>query len=76
MLDTPAAAPYAGGVNDPDAVERPERGPENIATYGSDCVAEVIRALGIPYVVRPVLHARSPPGQRHRPLRPGHGDRY
>ena len=50
MLDTPAAAPDAGGVNDPDAVERPERGPENTATYGSDCVAEVIRALGIPYV--------------------------
>ncbi len=46
MLDTPGI----GRVNDPDAVERPEAGPDDVRTFGSDCVAEVIRALDIPYV--------------------------
>ena len=46
--------PHGMGVNDPGAVERPEPGPgsNNGAgkTYGSDRVADTIRALGIPYV--------------------------
>ena len=42
--------PAHEGVNDPNAVEQPEAGPEETRTFGSDCVAEVIRALGIPYV--------------------------
>ena len=46
MLNTPGA----GRENDPDSVERPEPGPPGGATYGSDCVADVIRALGIPFV--------------------------
>ncbi len=36
--------------NDPDSVERPEAGEPGTATYGSDRVAEALRALGIPYV--------------------------
>ena len=36
-------------VNDPDAVERPAPG-EPGKTYGSDRIADTIRALGIPYV--------------------------
>jgi len=46
MLDTPGA----GRTNDPDSVERPEPGAPGGARYGSDTVAEVIRALGIPFV--------------------------
>lgn len=46
MLDVPGA----GRVNDPDSVERPEPGAQGGARYGSDIVAEVIRALGIPFV--------------------------
>ena len=46
MLD----APGAGRGNDPGSVERPEPGKPGDAFYGSDCVAEVIRALGIPFV--------------------------
>ncbi len=46
MLD----APGASRVNDPDSVERPEPGPPGGARYGSDTVADVIRALGIPYI--------------------------
>ena len=45
-----ADAPGAGRENDPDGVERPEAGPPSDARYGSDTVADVIRALGIPYV--------------------------
>jgi len=43
-------APGAGRGNDPGSVERPEPGKPGGAFYGSDCVAEVIRALGIPFV--------------------------
>ncbi len=39
-----------GRENDPDSVERPEPGSPNSAHYGSDSVAEMIRALGIPFV--------------------------
>ncbi len=46
MLD----APNAGRVNDPDSIERPEPGAPGGAYYGSDIVADVIRALGIPFV--------------------------
>lgn len=46
MLD----APNAGRVNDPDSVEQPEPGAPGGACYGSDIVADVIRALGIPFV--------------------------
>jgi len=46
MLD----APGAGRGNDPGSVEHPEPGKPGDAFYGSDCVAEVIRALGIPFV--------------------------
>lgn len=42
--------PDAGRGNDPDSVERPEPGKPGGAFYGSDCVAETIRALGIPFV--------------------------
>ncbi len=38
------------GPNDPDAVERPEPGPEGGKRFGSDRVADTIRALRIPYV--------------------------
>ena len=41
----------AGGLpNDPDAVERPEAGADDGRVFGSDCVAETIRALGIPFI--------------------------
>ncbi len=42
--------PEAHRDNDPDAVERPEPGQPGGASYGSDCVADVLRALGIPFV--------------------------
>ncbi len=37
-------------TNDPDTVERPEAGGGDGQVFGSDCVAETIRALGIPYI--------------------------
>jgi len=37
-------------VNDPDAIERPVESRANGQFFGSDCVAETIRALGIPFV--------------------------
>ncbi len=43
-------APGAGRVNDPDSVERPQPGKPGGTLYGSDCVAEVLRALDIPYI--------------------------
>ncbi len=49
MLETPGEN-GDGRVNDPDGVERPEPGPDDVRTFGSDCVADVLRALDIPYV--------------------------
>ncbi len=49
MLDTPGNN-TDGRVNDPDGVERPQPGPGDVRTFGSDCVADVLRALDIPYV--------------------------
>ena len=46
MLDAPGGA----RVNDPDAVERPDLTEAPARLYGSDRVADVLRALGIPYV--------------------------
>ena len=42
--------PHGMQANDPEAVERPEPGSGPGKTYGSDRVADAIRALGIPYV--------------------------
>ncbi len=42
--------PHALHPNDPHAVERPEPGVPGGKTYGSDRVADTLRALGIPYV--------------------------
>ena len=46
--------PHALHPNDPAAVERPEPGSSSDTTsgktYGSDRVADTLRALGIPYV--------------------------
>ncbi|HYZ62297.1 MAG TPA: thiamine pyrophosphate-binding protein, partial [Acetobacteraceae bacterium] len=46
MLDQP----HGKQTNDPRAVERPEPGAPNGRVFGSDRVAETIRALEIPYV--------------------------
>ena len=46
MLDAPGGA----RVNDPDAVERPDPTEAPTRLYGSDRVADVLRALDIPYV--------------------------
>ncbi len=46
MLDAPGSA----RVNDPDAIERPVLIDAPGRTYGSDRVADVLRALDIPYV--------------------------
>ncbi len=48
MLVTPNNA--ADRINDPEGVERPEPGTGDARTFGSDCVADVLRALNIPYV--------------------------
>jgi thiamine pyrophosphate-dependent acetolactate synthase large subunit-like protein len=42
--------PHGGGANDPRAVERPEPGSATTRTFGSDRVADVLRALDIPYI--------------------------
>ena len=42
--------PNFGRVNDPDAVERPEPAAPGAAAYGSDFVAEMLRALDIPFI--------------------------
>ena len=42
--------PNFGRVNDPDAVERPEPGKAGSVRYGSDFVADMLRALDIPYI--------------------------
>ncbi len=42
--------PHGMRANDPAAVERPEPGDESGRTFGSDRVADTLRALGIPYI--------------------------
>ena len=42
--------PHGMQANDPNAVERPAPGADSGKTYGSDLVAQTLRALGIPYV--------------------------
>src|SRR6478672_1548998 len=37
-------------INDPDGIERPADSQGDGLIYGSDCVAETIRALGIPFI--------------------------
>ena len=43
-----ADMPHGMQTNDPIAVERPEPGPASAKIYGSDRIADTIRALGVP----------------------------
>jgi thiamine pyrophosphate-dependent acetolactate synthase large subunit-like protein len=50
VSEVAARRPTAGTNTETDAIERPTPAGTNIAGYGSDVVAETLRALDIPYI--------------------------
>jgi thiamine pyrophosphate-dependent acetolactate synthase large subunit-like protein len=50
VSEVAARRPAAGTNADTDAIERPTPAGTNVAGYGSDVVAETLRALDIPYI--------------------------